>query len=35
MGKSITGGVGTEGQAYVYNDCFKAEADGCGFVAYE
>jgi hypothetical protein len=35
MGESITGGVGTEGQAHAYNDCFEAEADGCRFVAYE
>jgi hypothetical protein len=35
MGESITGGVGTEGQAHAYSDCFEAEADGCGFIAYE
>src|SRR5438045_529012 len=35
MGESITRGLGSEGQLHAYDDCFNAEADGCGFIAYE
>jgi superfamily II DNA helicase RecQ len=34
MGESITRGLGSQGQLHEYNDCFNAEADRCGYVAY-
>ena len=34
MGESITGGLESKGQLHEYNDCFNAEADQCGNVAY-
>jgi superfamily II DNA or RNA helicase len=34
-GESISQGLGSQGQLHAYNDCFEAEADGCGFIAYE
>lgn len=34
-GESISGGSGSKGELHEYNDCLEAEANQCGFVAYE